>query len=97
MARKSTMEGVHPDHKKQVARLRRAKGQLEGIERMIQDRKYCPEIISQVKAVQSALGALNAEILETHLGHCVMNAFKEESPAKREKKIQEILKIFSKS
>jgi len=97
MPRKSKLEAIHPDHHKSVARLRRVRGQIDGIEKMIVQRKYCPDIMIQLKAAQSALKSLEMNVLETHLKHCVTNAMKESSSAKRNEKIEELLNLFSKS
>lgn len=83
----------HPDHSIHVVRLSRVKGQVEGIERMITDRRYCPDIIAQLKAAASALRAIEAEIFKAHLRGCVKQAFNATDSFKSEEKIQEIVKL----
>lgn len=83
----------HPDHSTHLVRLNRVKGQIEGIERMIVDRRYCPDIIAQLKAASSALKAIEAEVFKTHLRDCVKQAFKMDDVFKSEEKIQEIIKL----
>ena len=83
----------HPDHSGHIARLNRVKGQIEGIERMIVDRRYCPDIIAQLKAASSALKAIEAEVFKTHLRGCVKQAFSADDSFKSEEKIQEIVKL----
>lgn len=83
----------HPDHSRHLTRLNRAKGQIEGIERMILDRRYCPDIIAQLKAASSALKAIEAELFKTHLRGCVKEAFSADDLFKSEEKIQEIVKL----
>lgn len=83
----------HPDHSGHISRLKRVKGQLEGIERMIVDRRYCPDIIVQLKAASSALKAIEAEVFKTHLRGCVKQAFSADDLFKSEEKIQEIVKL----
>jgi len=83
----------NPDHSSQINRIRRMIGQLEGVQRMIEERRYCPDILTQTRAVSSAVHALEASILETHLRSCVTEALianKEE----KEKKLSELLEIF---
>ncbi len=75
-------------------RVNRIRGQIDGIERMIEDRRYCVDIVHQVKAVQSALDGLKNQILETHLRSCVTTAFKSKSAVETEKKIQEIIDLL---
>lgn len=83
----------HPDHSGHLTRLSRVKGQIEGIERMINDRRYCPDIIAQLKAASSALKAIEAEVFKTHLRGCVKQAFSGDDAFKSEEKIQEIVKL----
>lgn len=83
----------YPDHSGHLTRLNRVKGQVEGIERMIADRRYCTDIIAQLKAASSALKAIEAEIFKTHLRGCVRQAFGAGDAFKSEEKIQEIVKL----
>lgn len=84
----------HADHTGEIPRLRRIVGQLEGVERMIQDRRYCPEIIQQIRAVGSAVKALEHEILRGHLASCIRRSATDDSPQEFEKKLDEILKAI---
>ncbi len=83
----------HPDHSIHIKRLNRAKGQIEGIERMITDRRYCTEIIAQLRAASAALKAIEAEVLKSHLRRCVKSAFSGDDAFDAEEKIQEIIKL----
>lgn len=75
---------AHPEHpgvprsaqelKSLVARVNRIEGQIRGIGRMIEDDRYCVDILTQVAAVQSALDALGLKLLEHHLHGCVAQA-----------------------
>ncbi|MEO5668127.1 MAG: metal-sensitive transcriptional regulator [Bdellovibrionota bacterium] len=87
----------HPNHKPEIARLRRIKGQVEGVEKMIVERRYCPDIIHQIRAARAALASLEMGILETHLQHCVTDAIKSPSSSDRDKKIRELLDLFKKN
>lgn len=82
----------HPDHSKELARLNRISGQLEGVKRMIEERRYCPEILIQLRAIRSAVRAVESNILKTHLQSCVVQSFA--SDADREQKIEELKKLF---
>lgn len=86
---------THPSHEKSLPRLRRIQGQIEGISRMIEGRRYCPEILTQLRAAHSALRSLEAEILKTHLENCVKEALKSKNEKKAMEKIEEIVKLFS--
>lgn len=59
-------EHLHSDHTASKKRLNRIKGQLDAVSKMIDDRKYCPDIIQQIRAAKSALQGLEFEILEGH-------------------------------
>ena len=83
----------HPDHAAHIKRLSRAKGQIEGIERMILERRYCPDIIAQLKAASAAIKAVESEIFKAHLRGCVRSAFDSKDPSQAEEKIQEIIKL----
>ena len=87
-------ENKHPDHAKQTANLNRAVGQIEGVKRMIDERRYCPEILTQLCAARSAIKSVEANILEAHLGGCVDVAFKSKDETLQNKQIQELKEIF---
>ena len=82
------------DHSPQLKRIARIKGQVEGIERMIIDRRYCPEIIQQIKAARSALKALEIEIYEGHLKGCVKKALSAKNAKDSELKIDELIALM---
>lgn len=85
----------HADHLKELARLRRLRGQIDGVERMIQEGRYCMDILQQLKAVRSAVHALEGSILQSHLNACVKKAFATKDEAAVEEKIQEISDLFT--
>jgi CsoR family transcriptional regulator, copper-sensing transcriptional repressor len=64
------MEGI--SQKKLVARVKRIAGQIAGVERMLDDKRYCLDILNQIAAVRSALDALGVELLTRHLESCVL-------------------------
>jgi DNA-binding FrmR family transcriptional regulator len=87
----------HPDHSSEIKRLKRIQGQLEGIERMILERRYCIDILNQTKAVTSAIHSLESALLEKHLGYCVRESFSlKNSDEEMELKIREIMELFKK-
>jgi len=72
-------------------------GHLEGVKRMIENDKYCIDIILQNEAVISALKKVNEMVLENHLNTCVTQAIKGKSENERRKKLKELLEIFKNS
>ena len=68
------MHGYTPEKDKYLKRLRRIEGQVRGLEKMVEDDKYCIDILTQVAAATSALQAVALGLLQDHLGHCVAEA-----------------------
>ena len=82
------MPGAHgySDNKENYAkRLRRIEGQVRGIAKMIDEDKYCIDVLTQISAVNSALQSVALGLLEEHLGHCVIQAAAEGGPGADEK------------
>lgn len=77
-----------------IRRLQSVDGHVRGIQRMIEEDKYCIEVIKQIEAVQAALSKVNALILDNHLHTCVTTAIRSDEPARREAVISEILAVF---
>jgi DNA-binding FrmR family transcriptional regulator len=66
-----------------LRRLKRIEGQVRGIARMVDEDKYCIDILTQVSAVTKALHAVSLGLVEEHIGHCVVGAASERDPAVR--------------
>jgi DNA-binding FrmR family transcriptional regulator len=66
-------------------RLRRIEGQVRGIQRMVEDDKYCIDVLTQISACTSALQAVALELLDDHLGHCVAGALADGGEAAEQK------------
>ena len=84
----------HPCHKAELGKLNRVAGQIEGIKRMIEEGRYCTEIIAQMRAARAAIKSLEANILETHLGHCVSDALEAGNRKEAQEKINELKDLF---
>jgi DNA-binding FrmR family transcriptional regulator len=78
----------NPNHGKEIGRINRVIGQLEGVKRMIVDGRYCPEILALLRGIRAAVKAVESNILKRHLEHCVARSF--ENTEERDKKIAEI-------
>ncbi len=87
-------DGPHANHSKEVPRLRRIVGQLEGVERMITDGRACPDILQQLRAVGAAVKALELGILRGHLASCIRRSAKNDSTKEFEEKLEEVLKTI---
>ena len=68
-----------------LKRLRRIEGQVRGLQRMVDEDKYCIDILTQISASTKALQAVALELLEDHLGHCVTNAIATGGPDAQDK------------
>lgn len=84
----------HPDHSKQIARINRINGQMDGVKQMILEQRYCPEILMQTRAIYSAVRSLEALILEKHLQSCVREAMRSQNENDSKQKIQELIDLF---
>ena len=82
----------HPDHDIQLPRLRRIEGQVRGIANMINEEKYCIDILNQIKAVRNALTTIEGKILKKHMKECVKEALNDEKGF--DNKVEEILKTL---
>ncbi len=85
-----------PCHQKELTRLKKISGQISGIQRMIDEKRYCIDILQQLSAAKSAINSLQANILETHISHCVKESFKLKSEEEIEQKAAELKEIFKK-
>jgi DNA-binding FrmR family transcriptional regulator len=72
-------------------RLHRIEGQVRGIERMVEDERYCIDILTQISAVNTALEALALKLLEDHVTQCIDDALDAGDPEAAEEKTRELL------
>ena len=79
------MYGYSPSKDDYLKRLRRIEGQVRGLQRMVEEDKYCIDILTQVSAVTNALQSVALGLMEDHLGHCVAAAIAEGGDTATEK------------
>ncbi|MDI2099071.1 metal-sensitive transcriptional regulator [Ruicaihuangia caeni] len=79
------MHGYVDDKDALLKRLRRAEGQVRGIQRMIEEDTYCIDVLTQISAVTKALETVALTMLDDHLSHCVAEATREGGPVAEEK------------
>ena len=82
----------HPCHKNQLTSMRRIEGQIQGVQKMIKEGKYCVDILNQIKAAKNAITTVEGHILTTHLRECIKKSLVSENDF--ESKIDEIIKIM---
>jgi len=77
-----------------LARLKRIEGQVKGIQRMIEEKKYCVDILLQISAVYGALRKVGQAILKNHIETCVTEAMVSSNEQDKNRKIEELMEIF---
>jgi DNA-binding FrmR family transcriptional regulator len=80
---------------KAQGRLRRIEGQVQGLQRMIDNDAYCVDILLQISAVQGALEQVRKLLLGRHIESCVSDALRSGSKSERQQKIEELLEVFA--
>ncbi|MBK2026918.1 metal-sensitive transcriptional regulator [Allofrancisella guangzhouensis] len=85
---------MHPCHSKHLSKLNRVSGQVEAIKKMINENRYCVDIMTQIKAARSALKAIELAVLETHMKSCLEECHNDQDA--REEKISEIMSLLKK-
>lgn len=83
---------IEPYKKKTLDRLKRAKGQIDGVIRMVEEDKYCVDVITQMLALQGALKRVAPLMLESHLHTCGAEHLASKNKQKKEKFISELIK-----
>lgn len=83
-------------HSENLVALRRIEGQVRGIQRMIEEKEYCVDIVTQLHAAISALYSVSDGILAKHIEGCVVDAFKGNSRKEKFKKIEEVKGLIRK-
>jgi DNA-binding FrmR family transcriptional regulator len=79
---------------KTLRRLQIIEGHVRAVQRMLDEDKYCIDVIRQINAIQSALGKVSQVVLESHLNHCVTEAVRGDDAARREQVLTEIADLF---
>lgn len=78
-------------------RLARIEGQVRGLARMVEEDRYCIDIVTQIAAVRAALRRLEEEILRDHVGHCVEHAIASGNKAEQRRKVEELMAVVSRA
>jgi len=81
----------HPSHKEHLSSIKRIEGQIRGIAKMIEDEKYCIDILNQIKAIKNSLISVEGKILKKHLQECIKESL---SGDIFDDKVDEIVKVL---
>lgn len=87
---------MHPTHKI-VNRLKRVEGQVRGVTKMVEEERYCIDILHQLQAVKAALARAEDEILKNHASCCVADAIASGDPDQQREKFGELVDLFSRA
>jgi DNA-binding FrmR family transcriptional regulator len=80
---------------KALGRLRRIEGQVQGIQRMLEQDKYCVDVLLQLTAVQGAVEQVQKLVLGQHIATCVGDAMRSGNARERQRKVDELLDVFA--
>jgi len=88
-------DAVDPDIKQaNLKRLRRIEGQIRGLHKMVEEDRYCPDIVTQIASVQEALRGVGRQLLRNHLKHCATTAIKK-GPTEADRTYDELLELIT--
>ena len=79
---------------KVLKNLNRVEGQVRGIARMVEEDRYCIDVVTQIEAARAALARIESDLLRQHLGHCVHRAMNSKNASEQAKVIEEIVGVF---
>ncbi|MEN3375414.1 MAG: CsoR family transcriptional regulator, copper-sensing transcriptional repressor [Hyphomicrobiales bacterium] len=80
-----------------LRRLKRIEGQVRGLSRMVEDDRYCIDIVTQIGAVRAALRKVEEEVLRDHVAHCVEGAIASGNKGQQRRKIVELMNVFGRA
>ena len=84
----------HDNKPKLLTRLSRIEGQVRGVSRMIEEDRYCIDVLTQLQAVRAALVKVETQMLKDHLGHCIEDAIVSGNTAEQRKKAGELIELL---
>ena len=90
------MKNQGGSHDVEILRLKKIEGQIRGVQKMIQDRRYCIDILTQLSSVVGAVKSVEESILERHLKGCVQQSFTRGPQNNRQEKIDEVIDVLKK-
>ncbi|MEZ0334798.1 MAG: metal-sensitive transcriptional regulator [Gemmatimonadales bacterium] len=89
---------VDPEVKRSVlTRLRRIEGQVRGLQKMVEEERYCADVLTQVSSVQEALRGVGRAMLHNHLRHCASEAIRSDDPDRAEGMYDELMDLIYRS
>ncbi|MEC9368682.1 MAG: metal-sensitive transcriptional regulator [Pseudomonadota bacterium] len=86
---------MKPRHADCLSRLSRIEGQVRGVARMVEEERYCIDILTQLRAIRAAITRVEGEILKDHADHCVANAMSGGDLKEKRKKVAELIDLVA--
>ncbi len=80
-----------------LKRLSRIEGQVRGLSRMVEEGRYCIDVVTQIRAARAALNRVEEEVLRAHIQHCVAHAMTSGDKAEQHAKIEELMDVLARS
>lgn len=80
--------------KKAGAALKRVEGQVRGVQKMVEEDRYCIDIVTQIEAARAALARVESDLLRRHMQHCVHKAMTSRNVAEQDRVIEELVDVF---
>jgi DNA-binding FrmR family transcriptional regulator len=80
-----------------LTRLRRIEGQMRGLQKMVEEERYCADVLTQVASAQEALRGVSRSLLQNHLRHCATEAIRSDEPGRAEAMYDELLELVFRS
>src|SRR5262245_28392714 len=96
---KKSRRTVHRDRSTQAdlhLRLRRVEGQVRGVQRMIEEQRYCPDVLVQMSAIHESLRAVERILMKSHLQHCATEALRSGNARQAQRTYKELTELFYK-
>jgi DNA-binding FrmR family transcriptional regulator len=87
----------HETKPKLLNRLKRIEGQVRGVTRMVEEDRYCIDVLTQLQAIRAALARVESEMLKAHLGHCIESAIVSGDHAEQRKKAGELIELLERA
>ena len=90
------MRGYTQDKDTYLKRLRRIEGQVRGLQKMVDEQRYCADVLVQIASVQEALRGVGRLLLQNHLTHCAATAIRSGDPVEAERVVAELVELWGK-
>jgi len=87
----------HQNQPKLLNRLHRIEGQVRGVARMVEEERYCIDVLTQLQAIRAALARVESEMLKAHLDHCIESAIVSGDADEQRQKASELIQLLERS